>query len=278
VSDGEWKMAFPGRARQKGPWILGEKKKGFSGAQGSRHLYNMQGGNVFEVDMLVMVKCSLEDQHQEKMLKLELPCLAQDCPTTTLFVPQDEVRLLAQALDNLPWSSLSWSMHRGMRDLLVAYGKPIMNQFRAEFAAAIKEEVEKCAIPLVKRGWQPDFVSGPMADMAHSAIMAGVGNSADLVRVVVAIVEALLEHAEPKRAVHQGRVYKDTTLFWRHLFGSAMSGESEGYKSFNGHTKLQYDSDLLTQIIALTKFFVLEWSQELDYQLYHDLPVELFMA
>lgn len=34
----------------------------------------------------------------------------------------------------------------------------------------------------------------------------------------------------------------------------------------------------MDDIVALTKVFVLEWSQELDYQLYHDLPVELLLA
>lgn len=31
-------------------------------------------------------------------------------------------------------------------------------------------------------------------------------------------------------------------------------------------------------VVALTKFFVLEWSQDLDYELYHDLPVEVLLA
>ena len=31
-------------------------------------------------------------------------------------------------------------------------------------------------------------------------------------------------------------------------------------------------------IAALTKFFVFEWSQELYYQLYHELPVDIYLA
>jgi hypothetical protein len=31
-------------------------------------------------------------------------------------------------------------------------------------------------------------------------------------------------------------------------------------------------------LVALTNFFVLEWSQELYYQLYHDLLVEILLA
>lgn len=31
-------------------------------------------------------------------------------------------------------------------------------------------------------------------------------------------------------------------------------------------------------VVALTKFVVLEWSQELDYQMYHDLPMLLLLV
>jgi len=53
----------------------------------------------------------------------------------------------------------------------------------------------------------------------------------------------------------------DETTFWRH----------EQFRTGDGPA-LSTDA-----IIALTKFFVLEWSVEFDCQMYHDLPPQLMM-
>ena len=54
--EGHKRLAFPGRKKKVRPWILRERKKGFPGAHGSRHLYNMMGGKVYDVDLLVLEK------------------------------------------------------------------------------------------------------------------------------------------------------------------------------------------------------------------------------
>jgi hypothetical protein len=255
VSDGaEWKLAFPGRAKGKGPWKLEERKKGFPGAHGSRHLYNMMGGKVFEVDLLALVRC--EEDAQEYALKLEVPCLAGENDLAVIFAP-DSVRILfAYALDCLPWSSLSWSMHRGLKDVLLAYGKPVMNRHRTRLAATLKNTAKESEIALVEKGWDAEFVRSSMGDMAESSIMAGTGNSGDLVRIVIAMVEVLLERFQVGRPKN-----KDQTNFWR------------GQRNLDDDIKLDVEG-----IVGLVKFFVLEWSQELDYQLYHELPVALYLT
>jgi hypothetical protein len=89
-----------------------------------------------------------------------------------------------------------------------------------------------------------------------------------VVRIVVAIVECLLQ-----RAGVVDKVNLDRTDFWsRQLENSSSSGP---VAFFAGEQFRATDMDIL---VALTKFFVLEWSQELDYQLYHDLPVEILLA
>lgn len=255
ISDGaNWKLAFPGRAKRKGPWILKEIKKGFPGAHGSRHLYNMMGGKVFEVDLLVLANC--EEQAQGESLKFQVPCLGPQGDLAVVFAPHHEQMLLAQTLDCLPWSSLSWSMHRGMKDVLLAYGTPVMNRNRVQLAATLKNEARESESALIERGWNAEFVRSSMGDMTESSFLSRGGNSGDLVRIVVAIVEVLLERYQTGQSID-----KDLTNFWR--------------RPRTSEDKIGSD---LHGIIALTKFFILEWSQELDYQLYHQLPTTIYFT
>jgi hypothetical protein len=263
ISDGEWKVAFPGRAKHVGPWLLEERPKGFGGAHGARHLYNMQGGKVFEVDLLAMVPWAASQPIDTT--GIDVPVLGE-ASHAVLYVPENEARILGKALDCLPWSSLSWSLHRGLKDVLLAYGKPVMDQYRVKFASALQATVPVCRSALVQRGWAPELVDGPMASMAESAILSGIGNSGDVVRIVVAIVECQLER------VGADKVNLDRTNFW----SSQLKVDGSGLATvFAGEQLLTADVDIT---IVLTKFFVLEWSQELDYQLYPDLPVEILFA
>jgi hypothetical protein len=226
----------------------------------------MQGGKVFEVDLLALVPCT-SNEH-ENTVKLEIPALGETTSHAVLYVPKHEAQILAKALDCLPWSSLSWSLHRGLKDVLLAHGKPVMNQYRVKLASGFQAGVTASRAALIERGWASEFVDGPMASMAESAILSRSGNSGDVVRIVVAIVECLLQ-----RAGVVDKVNLDRTDFWsRQLETSSNSGP---VAFFAGEQFRAADMDIL---VALTKFFVLEWSQELDYQLYHDLPVEILLA
>jgi hypothetical protein len=81
-------------------------------------------------------------------------------------------------------------------------------------------------------------------------------------------VECLLE-----RVGMADKINLDRTDFWsRQLETSGSSGLAAFLTGEDFHAA---DMDIL---VALTKFFVLEWSQELDYQLYHDLPVDILLA
>jgi hypothetical protein len=101
ISDREgWKLAFPGREKTAGPWMLQERKKGFPGAHGSRHLYNMMGGKVSEVNLLVLA--SYDETAGKGSSRLDIPCLASEGNSAIVFVPDHEQMLLSQALDSLP--------------------------------------------------------------------------------------------------------------------------------------------------------------------------------
>lgn len=94
-----------------------------------------------------------------------------------------------------------------------------------------------------------------MADMASSAVLAGSGNSGDVVRIVTDI--ALLWWGHSTRMADL-----DATTFWR---------------SPRSWTKSSSSLEPMA-VVALVKCFVMEWSNELDYQMYHDLPMELFLG
>lgn len=113
--------------------------------------------------------------------------------------------------------------------------------------------------------WAPELVDGPMASMAESAILSGTGNSGDIARIVVAIIECLLEQTEPLGAVNL-----DATEFLSRQLGNPVDSRCAG--SFSGGVE---DTEML---VALTKFFVLEWSQDLDYQPYHNLHIDILLA
>ena len=246
------KCAFPGR-KSPGEWILEYQPKGFPGAHGSRHLYNMMGGKVFEVDFLFARKISEHEEIPKDALKLTLPSKEKD-QTATFYIYQNEQQLLAHLMDCLPWSPLSWSIHRGLRDILLAYSKPTMDKLRRNFGRTLRRNIGKGTEKLEGKGWESNFVRTSMSDIAWSSAMAGTGDSGDAVRIVTDA--ALLSWDGTPTGL-------DETTFWREQLRSSSLA----------------DVSLTPQmVIALTKCFVLEWSVEFDYQIYHDLPTELLFG
>ena len=244
-----FQCAFPGR-KSPGVWVLNYQVKGFPGAHGSRHLYNQQGGIVYNVDLLLMRPTGPETSNDD--LTLELPSTDKD-KNVFLRIPQPEQKILERALDSLPWSSLSWSIHRGLRDILVAFAKPTMDYYRESLASSLRTAALKHADRLEVMGWTSSFVKNSMADLAANSVLAGSGNSGDSVRVVTDI--ALLLCSSKTSDI-------DETWFWR----------KERFNVNDGGTSLSADA-----LIALIKVFVLEWSIDFDYQMYHDLPTEVLL-
>lgn len=149
-------------------------------------------------------------------------------------------------------------MHRGMRDILLAYGKSIMDGYRVELAESLKQAVLENESLLILKDWAPDMVSGNMPNIVYSSAMAGMGDSGDIVRVVTEVAKLLV--TESGSAL-------DETFFWRK--------PTKGTHQDDQALQFPLGSDA---IVALTKFFVLEWSQEFDYQMYHNLPMHLLVV
>lgn len=104
-------------------------------------------------------------------------------------------------------------MHRGMRDILLAFGKLVMNKFRDKLAALIKRTIKEKRQALYRDGVGYDmrYVNGSMGDMAESAILKGSGDSPDLVRVVTDVVRVFLDHKD----LDQNLDDLDEVVFWR---------------------------------------------------------------
>jgi len=141
---------------------------------------------------------------------------------------------------------------RRLRDILVTYSKERMDCYRDRLADTLRRAVLDKSEKLIARGWDSQFVIHEMADMASSAVLAGRGNSGDAVRVVTDIA-VILWNGDSSAL--------DETHFWRQSIPEPSS------------------PTLSTMtVIALTKCFVLEWSLDLDYQMYHDFPLELYFG
>lgn len=246
----EFNVAFPSRATV-GTYLLEFQRLGYAGSHGSRHIYNMNGGVVYDVDFLFLRRLQSNAELSEDHVTLPLP-VSGEGKEVKLHVQKMEEQILARALDNLPWSSLSWSMHRGLRDILLAYSKPVMDKHRSALASVLCAALNKNVETIVSSGWERCFVEEYMGDMARSAVLAGRGNSGDLVRVVTSLAELCWEGT---------RDGMDETSFW-----------GNGLESKPKLEELDGDA-----VIALTKCFLLEWSIDFDYQMYHQLPPELLL-
>ncbi|XDG04556.1 hypothetical protein ABKA04_004171 [Annulohypoxylon sp. FPYF3050] len=263
-------VGFCGR-KPRGDYRLEHSPKGFQGAHSGRHLFNMMGGKAFEVDYLDARKvdalgidgagdvqntntyaCGFTAEADHQDVLLDLPGKEDGQLTVRMLVPRHEIGVLRQALDTLPWTSLSWSAHRGLRDVLLAFGKPVMDAHRTQLAAIIKSTVEEHPDVFRTRGWDAGFVRNNMGFMGSSAVLAGRGNSGDSVRVVTDIVAVYVGDWEVSKL--------DEVFFWRR-------DDVWDIKELDKEA-----------VVALTKLFVLEWSQEFDYQLYHHLPISLYFG
>lgn len=256
-------VAFPGRMTP-GAYILKFQPRGYAGSHGSRHIYNMSGGAVYEIDFLLMkrlLNTKAYDAQANQTITLTLPS-SDEAGEVSLCVEAGEQDLLAKALDNLPWSSLSWSLHRGLRDLLLAFAKPTMDEYRQALAERLATTAEENVDLIASKGWNHDFVKQHMAAMARSCILAGRGNSGDMIRIVTFLAELCC--TTPSESIG------DTKFWTKDRLGKSDSERS--CKAPNRASSIDGDA-----VVALTKCVVLEWSVDFDYQVYHHFPPTLIL-
>jgi hypothetical protein len=247
----DFSIGFPGRM-PPGRYQLELQIKGFAGSHGSRHIYNMNGGEVYNVDFLFIRKADAADTSIPEPARILAVPSVDGNDETEILVPEEEQMILAKAMDYLPYAWLSWSIHRGLRDILMAYSKPVMDTYRTKLAKELRKIVKDYRSQLIANGWEAGFVDERMGDLAASSVLAGRGNSGDMVRIVSDLGE--LQWAGRRDEM-------DETTFWQE-------------ETRNAPKREKLDPQV---IVALVKCFILEWSVDFDYQMYHQLPIDLLM-
>ena len=201
------KVAFAGR-KKAGMYVLKLLPKRFGAQRSAADLYNMLGGEAHAVDFFFREQIYVIPQLPELKRELIVPSLVEDLHST-IYVGQSEAIGIADCLDHLPWSPIAWSIHRGMKDILVAYAKPYMVAYRERLAEQLSAAVKTHTYALRHRGWEPEFVRDHMAEQAASAILGDDRCSGDVCRIVAAITELLCD---------KGQINLDHTKFWvQHL-------------------------------------------------------------
>ena len=179
-----------------------------------------------------------------------------------------------------------------MRQVLLAYGKSIMDQHRSTLADILKSAARTVSQKLIDQRWHPSFAETSIAEVVHSAVLAGGGENGDTVRAVTSVAREYCTR-------NLSDADLDQTTFWQSNVDTVMSlsrpGKSKERSSTSSRPSklarysfsadrsgirtvaIQESSLPPDTIIALVKFFVLEWSHDFDYKVYDDLPVNMLM-
>lgn len=163
------KVAFAGR-KPPGRWLLKLLPKRFGAQRAAPDLFNLLGGLAYEVDFLFRERLAEDASNPSHARALQVPSLQVD-RTSIVYVRDREEAVIADCLDHLPWSPLAWSIHRGLKDLVVAYAQPFLTAYREPLARTLAEAVSEHSFALQRRGWDATFVRGWMAEQAASAIL-----------------------------------------------------------------------------------------------------------
>lgn len=136
---------------------------------------------------------------------------------------------------------------------MLRFAQPAMDRLRKNLTSSLHAAVGAKKHRLQTLGGSADVVDESMANIAFNAVMAGEGNSGDSVGAVTDVAFLLCPSSR--------MLALDEITFWR----------QEQYRA-GDVPELSTDA-----IIALAKFFVLEWSTKFDYHMFHDLPPQLMM-
>ena len=254
LSDRPSKVGFAGR-KKCGKFLLKFLPRRFGAQRSAAGLYNEFGGKAYQVDFLFRERLDCHAPAPPHIRQLEVPSLDEGEPST-IYLQSQEVVVIADCLDHLAFSPLAWSIHRGMRDVLVAYALPYMMAYRQPLANTLTLAVARYTFALRARGWQAEFISECMAEQIGSAIMGDERCSGDACRSVTAVTELLWERPESEM---------DHTLFWKNNREHQYKHQTQG--------TLPADT-----VVALVKAYMVWWSHDFDYEIQATLPRKLYLT
>ena len=250
------RVAFSGR-KKPGPYMLTLLPKRFGAQRSAADLYNKLGGKAHEVDFFFRERLEDDSVPPLHVRVLTVPSLIED-ESSTIYLRQAEATAIADCLDHLPWSPLAWSIHRGMKDILIAYAYPYMMAYREVLAEELGKAVQTHVIALRNSGWKDrEFIENSMAQQAESAIKGDGHCSGDVCRIISAIAESMWDKSQAEM---------DRTTFWsRHVDVPATGKEVSEALTPDG-------------VVALVKAFFVWWSHEFDYDIYYKLPLDIVVV
>ena len=250
------KVAFAGR-KKPGSSLLKLLQRRFGAQRSAADLWNMFGGEAHEIDFFLRerLEATTDADVPRHARALRVPSLVDD-EFSTIYVRTSEIGAIADCLDCLPWSPLAWSIHRGMKDILVAYALPYMKVYRTSLASTLHAAVKTYELRLIQLGWEADFVRGDMADQAASAFCGDDRCSGDVCRIVSAAAEVFCSKTVDEL---------DRTTFWvRNLQTPPEEMETRTLSS--------------DMVAALVKVHFVWWSHEFDYDIYTRLPLNIMVC
>ena len=227
--------------------------KRFGAQRSAADLYNKLGGEAHKVDFFFREWLEDESVPPLHVRVLTVSSLIED-ESSTVYLRQAEATAIADCLDHLPWSPIAWSIHRGMKDILIAYAYPYMMAYREVLAEELGKAVQSHVTALHNSGWKKEYIVQSMAQQAQSAIRGDGRCSGDVCRIISAIAESLWDKSQAEM---------DHTTFWsRHVDVPAAREQVSEALTPDG-------------VVALVKAFFVWWSHEFDYDIYYKLPLEI---
>lgn len=266
----EDKVAFDERQLSDGRrYTLTLQKKGYHAQDYANDVYDLMGGRSSDVDFLPFEPA---DGHHARVTSglHRFVIKSEDNFRVEVHLDQHISAIIADCLDKLPWSVLGWSIHRGMKDVLLGFALPSLELYRRELAAVFRLAATTYADKLIEQEWKEGFVRTRVPDIVEAAF-DGRSKSGNVCRVIAALAEQIHEHGLPTTTVPQQAADPITkpTNFWKNqLINPPPNSSSVAPK------KKSLDPDAVT---ALTKVFFLKCSHEFDYRVYHKLPQKMIM-
>lgn len=261
----EDKIAFDDRKPGDGKsYVITLQRKGYHAQGYANDVYDLMGGRSIDVDFLVYEP--VEDD-QARMTAGLYSFKAES--GYSLYLDQHMYAILADCLDKLPWSVLGWSIHEGMKDVLLGFASASLDLYRQELAILFRMAATTYADNLIAKEWKEGFVRTRVPDIVGAAFDDRL-KSGNVCRVIAALAEEIWEHGLPtSTTAHQpADLITEPTKFWKDQL-------KDPQHWFVKPVKKSLDPD---GVVALTKAYFLKCSYDFDYRVYHKLPQKMIMV